>query len=81
MLAAEGLLCGSRVGLWRADLAQNSRMIRGIRVSRGPLGLMSYERKGVWIAGLQLHHFFFLYILFDLQENIYNVFNNRKEGQ
>lgn len=54
MLAAEGLFCGSGVGLWRADLEPNSRMIRGIRVSRGPLGLFSCKRKGVCIAGLLL---------------------------
>lgn len=54
VLAAEGLFCGSGVGLWRADLERNSRMIRGIRVSRGPLGLFSCKRKGVCIAALLL---------------------------
>lgn len=54
MLTAEGLYCGSRVGLFWVDLARNSRMIRGIRVSRGPFGLMSYEGKGVCMAGVQL---------------------------
>lgn len=54
VLAAEGLFCGSRVGLWRADQERNSRMIRGIIVSRGPLALFSCERKGVCVAGLLL---------------------------
>lgn len=40
VLAAKGLYWGSRVGLFRVDLAQHSRMIGGIRASKGLVGLM-----------------------------------------
>lgn len=46
MLSAERLYWGSRVGLFGVDLVWHSRMIGGIRASRGPVGLTFCRTRG-----------------------------------